>query len=322
MALAPWRSLKVPIALAAVTVALSIALLVGWTLLVLENVELSQQVGSNTWLLIGGNLAFIIIMTVLVLFGFFQAREILQGRRQVSFIDSVTHELKSPLASLKLSVQTLQRRHLAEAQRAQVHQIMIDDLDRLSAFIDDVLEASRLDSGASEHVMTEVALVALVERCAERVRRRYRVEEEAIRIVAPPELSLVSDPTSLEIILRNILDNAVKYSDEPVQVEVTLQAEGRDRVRVEVQDRGIGVPKEHLRRIFNRFYRVPSESVRSRRGTGLGLFVVSQLTRNLGGRLTATSEGKGLGTTMTILLPSGRRSGRGAASMAMEEEGA
>ncbi len=305
MALTRYRSISLPIILASVSMALSIALLVGWTLLVVENVALSQQVVSNGWLLVAGNLAFIVIMTVLVLFTVFQVRQILEGRRQIRFIDSVTHELRSPLASLKLTVQTLKRRQLTEAQRAQLHTNMLDDVDRLSAFIEDILEASRLDEGDGDIDLSEIDLADVAERCAERVRRRFKAPPEAIRIEVPPGTVIVTEQTSLETILRNLLDNAVKYSDEPVDVVLRASTLRGERVEIAVTDKGIGIPKEHLKRVFQRFYRVQSESVRSRRGTGLGLFVVSSLVHHLGGELTADSPGAGLGTTFRFSLPVG-----------------
>ena len=305
MAMTRYRSISLPIVLASVSVALSIALLVGWTLLVVENVALSQQVVANSWLLVAGNLAFIVIMTVLVLFTVFQVRQILEGRRQIRFIDSVTHELRSPLASLKLTIQTLKRRKLTEAQREQLHTNMLDDVDRLSAFIEDILEASRLDEGDGDLALSEIDLGELSARCADRVLRRYRAAEDAITIDVPPGIILVTDTTSLETILRNILDNAVKYSDEPVRVVLRARRHRDDRVLIEVSDSGIGLAKEDLKRVFQRFYRVPSESVKSRRGTGLGLFVVSSLVHNLGGVLTADSPGLGEGTTFRFDLPLG-----------------
>ena len=135
------------------------------------------------------------------------------------------------------------------------------------------------------------------------MRRRFKAPDEAIRIEVPEGLRLVSDPTCLETVLRNVLDNAVKYSDEPVEVVLRAKVLEGERVSIEVRDQGIGIPPDQLRRVFQRFYRVDTESVRRRRGTGLGLFVVSSLVHTLGGELGAESDGLGLGTTMRITLP-------------------
>jgi signal transduction histidine kinase len=238
-----------------------------------------------------------------VLFSVFLVREALEGRRQVGFIDSVTHELKSPLASLKLAVQTLDRRELSAEQRRQLHQMMLDDVDRLTAFIDDILVASRLGHGPGDASVTNVALRDLAERVAERVRQRQRVPTEAITLRVDAGLRMMTEQTTLEIILQNLLDNAVKYSNEPVRVELSVEVLPTGRLEFTVRDQGIGIPPHLIGLIFDRFYRVPSEAVRARRGTGIGLYVASSLVKNLGGTLTAQSAGPGAGTTFSFAIP-------------------
>jgi signal transduction histidine kinase len=241
-------------------------------------------------------------MTVLVMFAVFLGREILEVRRQDSFIDSVTHELKSPLASIKLGLQTMARPQLDPSKREVLRAMMLGDVDRLSSFIDDVLQASRLAHDRITMQREPVRLRSVVESCAESVGSRHRLDEGAIVNDVDPALMVYSDPAALEVVVRNLIDNAVKYSDE---VLVRVSAERRDdgALRLEVRDRGIGIARKELKRVFHRFYRVSSESVRTRRGTGLGLFVVSTLVRNLGGRVEARSEGPGRGTTMRVSLP-------------------
>ena len=302
MARRAGKSITAPIVMAAVTVPLSIALLVGWTFLIVQNTSLTKEVTANTWLLVLGALAFVVIMLGQILFTIFLAREILEVRRQNSFIDSVTHELKSPLASLKLCLETLARSELTMEQRESLRQIMLDDVERLSAFIDDVLQASRLAHDRIGVNVTEIALAPLVRQCAGRVAARTKVPPEAIVVDVPEDLKIHTDRSSLEIVLKNLIDNAVKYSDPPIRVTVRARSDG-GRVLLEVQDAGIGIPPRMLRRVFQRFYRVPEEQVHARRGTGLGLFVVHALVRSLGGRIEALSEGPGRGTTMRVFLP-------------------
>jgi signal transduction histidine kinase len=303
MALNRNRSIKVPIVLGAITVVLALALMVGWILVIFRNIDLSKQVVANHWLMAGGVVSIVVIVTVLVLFSVFLVREALEGRRQVGFIDSVTHELKSPLASLKLAVQTLDRRELSAEQRRQLHQMMLDDVDRLTAFIDDILVASRLGHGPGDASVTNVALRDLAERVAERVRQRQRVPTEAITLRVDAGLRMMTEQTTLEIILQNLLDNAVKYSNEPVRVELSVEVLPTGRLEFTVRDQGIGIPPHLIGLIFDRFYRVPSEAVRARRGTGIGLYVASSLVKNLGGTLTAQSAGPGAGTTFSFAIP-------------------
>src|SRR6478672_6057679 len=167
-------SISLPITLGVITVGLSIAMLVGWIVLILQNSALTREVAQNTWLLFAGTISLGVIISVLVLFSVFLVRETLEIRRQDSFIDSVTHELKSPLASLKLFLETLGRTELPEPKREEVRQMMLDDVERLSVFIDDVLDASRLTHGRQSLAVTEVQLERVIEQCVDGVRKRYR----------------------------------------------------------------------------------------------------------------------------------------------------
>ncbi len=296
------RSISTPITLGILSVALSIGLLVGWILVIVQNLSLTAL---NSWILALGSASFVVIIAVLVLFSIFLVREIRMVNRQTGFIDSVTHELMSPLASLKLCLETLERDDLVPVQRVQLHQMMIDDVARLSIFIEDVIEASRLSHRREGYPLEDVLLKELVETCAEEIRRYYKQPREAIRVRVPPDLVLVTDKTALQTVIKNLLDNAVKYSmdlDHPVDVTVAADVDG-SRARIRIDDRGVGIPVQHQRRIFERFYRAPHESVRARRGTGLGLFVVSALVRVLGGKVKVHSDGIGKGTCVEIDVP-------------------
>jgi len=300
------KSISVPITLGATAVPLSIALLVGWVLLLAQRIRSGTDIAGDVWLLVLGLVFFIVIMTVLVLFSIFLVREILEVRRQDSFIDSVTHELKSPLASLKLCLETLAREGIDPAQREQLREMMLDDVDRLSSFIDDVLQASKLAHEGVGLNLSDVDLGALVRECAEAATLRHRLPSGAVTVEVPVGELVTTDRVALRIVLKNLVDNAVKYSEHPVQVHIRSEVDSRGRTLLEVEDRGIGIPPKALKRVFHRFYRVQHTKVRERKGTGLGLFVVSALVRNLGGRVEAHSEGVGAGTTMRVILPSTR----------------
>ena len=302
MAPRSYRSISTPIIWASIAVALTIAMLVGWIILMVQKMSVTQELVQNTSLLIAGIISFTLITVVLIMFSVFLTREILEVRRQTSFVDSVTHELKSPLASLRLCLETLARPEVVEEQRATLRQMMADDVERLSTFIDDVLEASRLSHGLRPHVLAEVGLEAITREIADATAKRYRLQGAEIAIDIPADLVVRTDRTALETVIKNLLDNAVKYSDPPVRVSVRATA-ARNRVELAITDAGIGISQADLKRIFDRFYRVPIEAVRARRGTGLGLFVVQSLIRSIGGKLTAESAGAGQGTTMIVTLP-------------------
>lgn len=285
--------------------ALSIVMLVGWILVMVQNFQLTKRYAENTWLLVAGIISLAAIISVLVLFSVFLVREILEVRRQTRFIDSVTHELRSPLASISLGIQTLERPGLDTEVAAEVRRRMRLDVERLSLFIEEVLDASRLDQGPTPLNVSDFDLRELVERAADVVARRHEVPPEHIEVEIDSGLALRTDQTALDTVVRNLLDNAIKYSDRPPRVRVEARRDGDDLV-IEVTDEGIGIPIGLTKRVFERFYRVPGEEVRSRRGTGLGLYVVHALVRGIGGRMTARSEGEGQGTTIHVTLPSNR----------------
>jgi len=303
MARRPYRSVSAPIIYGSAAVLLTTALLVGWILVIVRTQDFAEHWADHVWLLVTGIVSFVAIIAVLVLFSIFLAREILEVRRRTTFVDSVTHELRSPLASLRLCLETLDREGLAEPQRKSLQEMMREDVERLSAFIDDILEATRLEHAEKKgHTVSRVSLAALVDRCLSVVYRRHRVLPENIHVDIPPDLVVSTDPGALEIAVKNLLDNAIKYSDPPVSVTISAHVEGTE-LFIDVTDQGIGIPRFALSRVFDRFYRVDDEAVRARRGTGLGLYVVQALVRGLDGRLSVQSEGAGKGTRMRITLP-------------------
>jgi signal transduction histidine kinase len=310
------RSISFPIAAGIFSVALSTALLVGWILVIVQNFSRTDEIAQASWLLALGSASFISIITVLVLFCVFLVREIRMVNRQTGFIDSVTHELKSPLASLKLFLGTLARDDLAPRQREEVQRMMVEDVDRLSIFIDDVLEASRLSHPWEGHALTEVVLSELVEGIVESLLRYYKQPAESVEIEIPDDLVLQTDQGALEIVVKNLLDNALKYSQGLQRpVEVTVRAHGDERqVHIEITDRGVGIPPKYRKKIFERFFRVPHETVRTRHGIGLGLFVVSAIVRVLGGKLKIHSDGVHEGTVARISLPLKKRDRKDAAT--------
>lgn len=292
------RSVSPAILLGSISVVLAIAMLVAWILaLVLSDLD------DQIWLLVLGIISLSIIGMVLAIFMYWLVREIRANRRQISFIDSVTHELKTPLASLRLCLETLDRTGLNDTQQRSLRHMMRGDVDRLASFIDDVLVANRVGPGM-EHAVVPVALAELARRCADRAVKHHDLDPETVTVDVPDDLVLRSDPTAVETICLNLIDNALKYSDRPVQVRVMGRVVGR-MVQIAVADHGIGMSARDARRVFQRFFRVDSEDVRRRSGTGLGLFVVAGLVRSLRGRISASSPGVGRGTTITVQLPLG-----------------
>ncbi|NVB38022.1 HAMP domain-containing histidine kinase [Pseudenhygromyxa sp. WMMC2535] len=300
------RSISLPIILSSVAVVLTATLLFGWIFMIARNMEsVRETIGGNYWLLVGGIVSFATVISVIVLFTVFLIREIGEVRRQTGFIDSVTHELRTPLASLRLAAETLARPELAADRREQLRRMMLDDVERLSALVDGILDASRLSSGSREPGdLDEVDVGELVEDVVRELAVRHHLEAARVEVEVEAELSFVVDPHALRTVVLNLVDNAIKYSSSEPRICVAVRrCPGDKKVELAVSDQGIGIAKGDLKRIFERFYRVPEEAVRSRHGTGLGLFVVSALVKAMGGKVEASSPGEGEGTTFRVFLP-------------------
>jgi signal transduction histidine kinase len=232
-------------------------------------------------------------------------REIRRNEQHDSFINAVTHELKTPITSLRLYLQTLQQREVDEGQRRDFYKLMLDDTDRLLTTVEQVLRAGAAGHKRKGQRVT-LDFSSLVEECVQAARNSRHLPVEAIHFeeAANPSVSQVQgDPEELRTVVSNVLDNAIKYSDGKVDVTVRIEAADEKRIRLSVQDHGVGIPPEELKRVFRRFYRVSTRSLAQVKGTGLGLFIVKAIANKHGGRAFALSEGEGHGTTVVVELP-------------------
>src|SRR4051794_18664836 len=251
-----------------------------------------------------GVLFFGAIVTGLILNTSFLVREIRKNEQHDSFINAVTHELKTPIASLRLYLQTLQRRELQDGQRREFYGLMLEDTDRLMNTVEQVLKAGE-GTGRKKHLI-EVDFNSLVESCVQVARTSHHLQPGALRYESSLNGSgseVNGDPEELRTAVSNILDNAVKYSGSNVDVLVQLDLEEQKKIVLRVKDRGVGIPPAALKSIFKRFYRVPGRALPQVRGTGLGLFLVRTIAKRHGGRVSAESAGEGKGATIIFELP-------------------
>jgi signal transduction histidine kinase len=235
----------------------------------------------------------------------FLVREIRRNEQQDSFLNAVTHELKTPIASIRMYLETLESRQLDEPQRREFYRIMLEDTDRLLGTVEQVLKAGEARQRSKRKNWQELDFSELVKSALELTRLRHHLTPENLRFgVTPPEGLLVhGSPEELRTVVFNLFDNAVKYSGENREIVVDVRTPDMDTVLLSVHDLGIGIPRSELKRIFNRFYRATNPLAGQVKGTGLGFFIVRSIARRHGGNVYAESEGEGRGSTFTVRLP-------------------
>jgi two-component system sensor histidine kinase SenX3 len=236
----------------------------------------------------------------------FLVREVRRNERQDSFLNAVTHELKTPIASIRLYVETLQRRTLDEEQKQKFYTIMHADCDRLFATVEQVLKAGELGQRRRQQNRESIELEPLVAECVAITLARYHLETSAITLAPVPgqvRLRVQGIPEDLRTAVLNLLDNAVKYSPRTVDIRVSLHITNYTNVALTITDHGLGIPEPELKRVFKRFYRIPGRYAVKIKGTGLGLFLVRTIAQQHNGTITASSKGANQGATMTLTLP-------------------
>jgi len=255
-------------------------------------------------LLILGAVTFALIIAGLIVYTVFLVLEIKRNEDHDSFISSVTHELKTPIASIRLYLETLQTRTLTEEQRRHFYEVMLADADRLHTTVNQVLKAASLrEKRRVARVPVDIGVLA--RESVDLAMVRHHLAPSAI-VVEPQDnasLMVLGEPDDLRTVMSNLLDNAVKYSEGTVNITVSLAAATPATLWVRVQDRGVGIPRKQLKRVFNRFYRAHARGVTHVKGTGLGLYIVRSIVRAHGGRVFAQSDGEGHGATFTLELP-------------------
>jgi len=294
----PWRRSRFrwPITLSTSLMALNVTLMVFWIVLFVRlDSPGALTVGVIAFALILLGLSFWLVLTI---------KEIRLNHRQANFVDSVTHELKSPIAALQLSLETLQMRSLDDTKRAEFHEVMEKELHRLDRLINQLLEVGRLDAVGHHEEAEDISLDALIQQCVQSACAHYQCDKsETFTLELPPAI-VHARHMVLEMIFMNLIDNAVKYAGSPPQVSVRLRASGVGWLRILIANNGLNIPYEDRQKIFNIFYRGGSELHRRRTGTGLGLYIVYTLVKKLRGRISVRDHSDGApGCVFVLDLP-------------------
>src|ERR1700682_5670106 len=283
------------VTLGAILVGLAVALNVTWIVLNWREVVP----------LVLGIIFFGLIIAGLIVYTIFLVREIHKNEQQDSFLNAVPHVLKTPIASIRLYLETLESRQINEPQRREFYRIMLEDTDRLTGTVEQVLKAGEARQGSNKKNWQEVDFSSIVLETVELTRVRHHLPPEEIRFGAQPQEKLLmkGNPQELRTAVFNLVENAVKYSGYKKDIVVDVLSPGIDTVLLRVRDHGVGIPPSELKRIFKRFYRVSNSATGRVKGTGLGLFIVRSIARRHGGEAIGESEGAGRGSTFTLRLP-------------------
>jgi len=289
------RTLHWPITLSAALMVLNVTLMVCW-------IVLFAQLNSLGALTIG-TIAFALVLIGLSFYLFLTIKEIQLNRRQANFVDSVTHELKTPLASIRLYLETLQLRELDEERRSEFYEVMQLQLVRLDTLISHLLEIGRLDAIGHDSEAEDIELEPLLRRCAQAACDRHKCQHEDVFEFDLQKATIHARPIVLEMIFGNLLDNAIKYGSRQPEVQVTVSTRSRGRIVTRIADNGEGVAPELKKKIFRIFFRGGEELTRQQTGTGLGLYIVRTLVHTLKGRIRVQDRGDQPGSIFEVELP-------------------
>ncbi len=289
------RTLHWPITLSAALMVLNVTLMVCW-------IVLFAQLNSLGALTIG-TIAFALVLIGLSFYLFLTIKEIQLNRRQANFVDSVTHELKTPLASIRLYLETLQLRELDEERRSEFYEVMQRQLVRLDTLISHLLEIGRLDAIGHDSEAEDIELEPLLRRCAQAACDRHKCQHEDVFEFDLQKATIHARPIVLEMIFGNLLDNAIKYGSRQPEVQVTVSTRSRGRIVTRIADNGEGVAPELKKKIFRIFFRGGEELTRQQTGTGLGLYIVRTLVHTLKGRIRVQDRVDQPGSIFEVELP-------------------
>jgi signal transduction histidine kinase len=290
------KSIAFFIALGAGLIAFILLLYVGWVLL-----------GWHHGIL----LFFGILLTLLVIAGVvlnttFLVREVRRNAQHDAFINAVTHELKTPVASIRLYLETLQSRPVEEDRRQEFYKIMLEDSDRLLGTIEQILRTGRIGHASRHLHLSTVDFGALVEECLAREQRLYHLPAGAVTFRNGTHTTIRCDADEVRAAVSNLIDNAIKYGGKDPKVEIEMNPLADGNVALKVKDNGPGIPKDEVDQIFKRFYRVRGPQSTRIKGTGLGLFIVRSVAKRHGGKAWVESDGNGQGSTFVLQLPIGQ----------------
>lgn len=219
-----------------------------------------------------------------------------------NFIGNITHELKSPLSSIHLLLETLRSRNVPAEKQKEFIDLMIKDADRLKNLIDSILEISALEQKKVSHNYQVHKTDNLFEKIIKEGIEQYQLSEANVKVEIRSKQKFVADANALKIVFNNLFDNAIKYSTGLPEIKIDIY-DDTGKVCVDFADNGIGVDPDDQKLIFKKFHRIYNSNIPNVKGSGLGLYWVNEIIKHHGGDITVFSTGKNKGTTFKIVLP-------------------
>ena len=263
--------------------------------------DLLKEYQRQEWMILGEALVFAVILVIGIWFinrGYNQQVNTAQLSR--NFLLSITHELKSPIASIQLVLETLKKRQLNEEQIKKLSHLALQDTNRLNTLVNDLLLAAKVETAYQPHIET-ISLSILLPELITKLQHRHPTAKFDFR-QSQEDIEIAGDLTGITSVATNLLENAVKYSHQTKPIITTSIREVNQKISIQFADNGIGISDKEKSKVFERFYRVGNEDTRQTKGTGLGLYIVDQIIKAHQGSITV-SDNKPQGSIFTISLP-------------------
>jgi signal transduction histidine kinase len=285
-----------------------------WIYWYVSNYLIIKQVGEkltpqividspNVFIFVGG--IILIVCIAVALFFIFRnlTIQLKLTRLYDNFIANITHELKSPLSSIQLYLETLSIKEVSPEKRSEFLGIMMKDANRLKKLIDSILEISRLEQKRIAHNYHIYNADLIIRQLISNSVEQFRLNAASVNISGSASFKCVIDKDAMQIVFDNLIDNAMKYSTKPLEIQVKLSTNIKKRFVIELQDNGIGIETKNYKNIFNKFYRISNRNIPNVKGTGLGLYWVKEIIKFHGGKISISSDGLNKGTCFKIELP-------------------
>jgi signal transduction histidine kinase len=267
--------------------------------------KLSPQIdfySPNVWAFVGG-----IVLIAAIASGTFIIFRNLSVQLRLAklydnFISNVTHELKSPLASIQLYLETLNTREVSAKNQKEFLGLMLKDTERLNNLINSILEIPRIEHKKVAHDFQIYTAETIVCSLLNETTSQFKIPKDSLNVIGTAMCKCVIDSNALKIVFDNLTDNAIKYSPASVKIDVNLNCDEK-KFFIDFSDKGIGIGPKDLKVVFKKFYRIYHKNIPSVKGTGLGLYLVKEIIKSHGGKISVFSEGLNKGTTFRIELP-------------------